>query len=520
MLVGAVGGLFFAGFSTYDFVAHLDRQVHGIHCSFIPGLEGTDASGATGCHTTLMSPYSSVMRSSIWGGLPISLPAMGVFAFLLFFAASLPILGRQRDRRATLFLLLGSLVPMITSLVMGYLSLVTLDAACKLCIGIYIASFLVFGGALGLFLAARREEATSTAPVGWGRLAVAFAIGCLFVLVPAGVYAMGAPEFERYVGECGRLESMPSEDLLVPLGAQSNSVNVVEVFDPLCPACKGFEERFDAQSASDEVNRRVLLFPLDDACNWMVDDAIHAGACAISEAVLCAKDSAAVSPEEVIDWAFANQVSIREGAEADGESAARAAGQQFPALAQCIGSPQVRAQLNNGLRFAVDNQMPIITPQVFVNGLRMCDEDTDLGMDFALRRLIDRAQADGPRGWSQPDESIAAPPQPARQQGARRSIQLRPRATAADPSPAAGQPAAGPSDPARGEPTPTVAAGTAPADDPEARAAEPAPPEGDEGVAGALRAPNPNAAPAASAMHAAPAPNAAPAPTDDQDTAQ
>ena len=86
--LAALAGLFFAAFSTYDFVQHLDRQVHGIHCSFIPGLEEADASGSTGCHVTLMSPYSSVLRASIWGGLPISLPAMGVFAFLLFYALS------------------------------------------------------------------------------------------------------------------------------------------------------------------------------------------------------------------------------------------------------------------------------------------------------------------------------------------------------------------------------------------------------------------------------------------------
>ena len=43
VLVGALVGLFFAGVSTYDFVQHLDRQVHSLHCSFIPGM-----SAATG----------------------------------------------------------------------------------------------------------------------------------------------------------------------------------------------------------------------------------------------------------------------------------------------------------------------------------------------------------------------------------------------------------------------------------------------------------------------------------------
>ena len=38
LLLASVAGFAFAAVSTYDFVAHLDRQVHGIHCSFLPGL--------------------------------------------------------------------------------------------------------------------------------------------------------------------------------------------------------------------------------------------------------------------------------------------------------------------------------------------------------------------------------------------------------------------------------------------------------------------------------------------------
>jgi len=83
LIVAAVAGLTFAGVSTYDFVAHLDRQVHSIHCSFVPGMGATDTAGSSGCYLTLMSPYSSIFRKTIWGGLPIALPAMAVFAFLL-----------------------------------------------------------------------------------------------------------------------------------------------------------------------------------------------------------------------------------------------------------------------------------------------------------------------------------------------------------------------------------------------------------------------------------------------------
>src|SRR5688572_15069307 len=86
-----LGGIF-AGVSTADFVSHLDRQVHAIHCSFIPGA-GSQL-GESGCRAVMMSPYSSMFRSMIWGGIPISLLALAVFAYLVFRAADFA----MRDR--------------------------------------------------------------------------------------------------------------------------------------------------------------------------------------------------------------------------------------------------------------------------------------------------------------------------------------------------------------------------------------------------------------------------------------
>lgn len=357
----------------------------------------------------------------------MSLPAMGVFAFLLFFAGALPLLGRQDDRRATLFLVLATSLPVLTSLGMGYLSLVTLDAVCKLCIGIYAASLLAFVGALAQW---RRARVTlvpeDKKPLPLSRLGLAFGLGVAFVALPAGVYASSAPDFTRYAGACGELTEMPSEGMLVALGPQTEELHVVEVFDPLCPACRGFEERFGAQAGSQEVSRQVLLFPLDNECNWMVDDAIHAGACAISEAILCADVTPSASVQAVVDWAFAEQETIREASEEDPAAAAALAKAEFPALADCLGGPRVRARLNMGLRFAVENQMPIVTPQLFVNGVRMCDEDTDLGMDFILRRLIDKAHADGIRPPGPVQEALAIPAPPVPTPRRRGAIQLRP----------------------------------------------------------------------------------------------
>jgi hypothetical protein len=125
----------------------------------------------------------------------------------------------------------------------------------------------------------------------------------------------------------------------------------------------------------------------------MIGDAIHPGACAISEAMLCAKDRA----DQVLAWAFENQEAIVEAARADAKGgAARMVSAKFPDLASCVGSAPARAKLNLSLRSAVKNRLQVLTPQVFVEGLRLCDEDTDLGLDYALPRLIERARTNPP----------------------------------------------------------------------------------------------------------------------------
>jgi hypothetical protein len=54
----------------------------------------------------------------------------------------------------------------------------------------------------------------------------------------------------------------------------------------------------------------------------------------------------------------------------------------------CLGGPQVRNKLTRSLRWAVANALPVLTPQLFVNNKRVCDEDTDLGLDYTLKRLL------------------------------------------------------------------------------------------------------------------------------------
>ena len=422
VLVGALAGLVFAGISTYDFVQHLDRQVHSIHCSFIPGASAE--TGSTGCQVAMMSPYSSVLRTKVWGGIPISLGAMAVFAFIGFYGADLLLSRRKRDPRATGFLVLACALPAVTSLVMAIISLSKLGTTCKLCVGIYIASAMCLTGAIVLWrqavtgvhagdaIAASRDgssrlEVSTSAPVASnGFFAAMFGIGVAFVLVPVALYLLLAPDHGKFIGTCDVLQK-PADTygIMVQLDkGGASAAQAIEILDPLCPACRAFEARLDASGLRDRLDRKAVMFPLDNSCNWMITETTHPGACTVSEAVLCAGDRAPA----VIAWSFANQERIRDAAKADPAAAARIVKERFPELASCVGSAEAKSRVNKSLRWAVANNIRVLTPQLFVDNVKLCDEDVDLGLEYALSIMLDKHDA----GTLQPPPAEAPPPAP------------------------------------------------------------------------------------------------------------
>jgi hypothetical protein len=287
---------------------------------------------------------------------------------------------------------------------MAYISLVELGATCKLCVGTYISSVAVFVAAILIWRAAAAPrlgedlgiagepmpEAGPESGSGLAGLAIGFGTLAGFVAVPSLVYLILAPDFTSYIGACGTLpKAEDTYSVMIPLDENAGGKESIEVFDPLCPACKGFEERLAASGLDKQLHRKAVLFPLDATCNYNVGSTLHPGACTISEAVLCADTKA----DAVIAWSFAHQDEIRTAAAADPAAAEKMVLAQFPDLKSCVGSPAVKTRLNRSLRWAVANKLPVLTPQLYVEGTKLCDEDTDLGMDWALSRLLAQGPA-------------------------------------------------------------------------------------------------------------------------------
>jgi uncharacterized membrane protein len=381
-------GATFSAVSTADFTQFLDRQVHGLHCSFVPGA-GREL-GESGCRTVLMSPYSSYFRDRVWGGIPVALWALAVFSYLVARAGA-PLLRGSTDRREAGFLVAATGLPLGMSAVYFALSL-HVGATCKVCVGMYVSSIVAFVAAV---LAWRQTPAPSPevagSPAGW------FAQGVGFVALSTAVFlAVTPPSDLGKTGTCGTL--VQAEDPAgVMVDLKTGPTPAIEVLDPLCPSCKALDTRLSASGLGQELGLKGVLFPLDSSCNWMVTEALHPGACTVSEAILCAqglgekKNPAAA--RRLLAYAFAHQEQLREEAKKDPKALRALLEKDFPEIKGCLGGAQVKNKLGKSLRWAVANALPVLTPQLFVREKRMCDEDTDLGFEYSLAKLL--AAGDG-----------------------------------------------------------------------------------------------------------------------------
>lgn len=404
-------GLMFASLSSLDYIQHLDRQVHDVHCSFVPGLSAA-AQADNACRVAMYSPFAALFRDRFWGGVPIALFAVGAFVFFLAFSLYLILAGRSAPRKALAFFAVFGTSPLLVSLVMAIISAVKLGEFCKTCVGIYVSSALLAFAAVSAWVAeprggawapsAARPWVSQTAPgapppASTGEPSVQpegsylLVAVCAFLLgicasLPGVIYISAIPSFTSYVTSCGKLEKpADSPNTLVHITPRGAKQPVTLFVDPLCPTCKALHQRLVSEGLFDKLDVTLVVFPLDSDCNWMVDRSLHPGSCAVSKAIICS-DHRALS---VLEWAYANQNDILDAAKLGaGVVNVRAMiKNRFPGLDACIDSKETTLRLNRTLRYIVNNHLPVSTPLMFVGETRLCDEDTDMGLAYTIRKL-------------------------------------------------------------------------------------------------------------------------------------
>jgi uncharacterized membrane protein len=372
-------GLVFATYSSLDYAAHLDRGIHDLHCSIVPGMPPTDSAEA--CRAAMYSPYSAIMKTALWGGVPIALFAMGAFAFFASFSAYFFVQNDKSGRLSRTLFSWTSVTPLLVSLLMLTISLTQLGSLCRVCLGIYIASALLAIGGIAIGRTRRAVPARSGSLL-WAMLLL-LGLGVSSAL-PALAYAATAPDHSAYLRECGTLPVAPeAKHELMPLLGSTPRRDALFFEDPLCPTCRAFHTRLAGEGILEKLNAQVVLFPLDSECNWMLGEPLHPGACQVSRALLCAED-----PKAALEWAFDEQEKISEAGKAGPQAlGALLSGRFGPGLKKCMDSAKTKTRLNKHLHYAAENNIPLSTPQMYLGTHRVCDEDTDMGLSFTMKQL-------------------------------------------------------------------------------------------------------------------------------------
>ena len=424
-VVASTLGVFFAGFSTHDFALHLDRQLHNTHCSFIPGL--TEASsGANPCTAAMYSPYSAILRDKFWGGIPISVFAVGAYAFFLAFAVYLVSARDAASKRAWQAYAVATVFPFLASCVMFTITLLKLDGFCKLCVGLYLSSSLLLASGVYAFIRAGGKvvpSATDTVPEAVpfgaqqqrpnpppGYPAPAYAVptpespadvGLLptgsfllfpiimiglgvFALLPSVVYVNALPDYRPVLLSCGKIaQATEKNGALLKIPTTRPTTPALLIVDPLCPTCKAFHDRLLTEDVFERLDISVAIFPLDNECNWMLDRPLHPGACVLAKAVLCG----GAKSREILEWSYHNQTELTSAGKAGKELVRAQVRARFPEVDSCIDSKETKQRLDRIFHWMVDNKLQVSTPQMFLGDVRICDEDTDLGLRFTVGQI-------------------------------------------------------------------------------------------------------------------------------------
>jgi hypothetical protein len=383
-VVASILGLTFATLSSVDYARHLDRHLHDVHCSLIPGLTNRADDEENPCRAAMYSAYAAVFRGDFWGGIPISLFAVGAFCFFLGFSLYLLLSGPAAPRKALLFFGIFGMTPLLASLLMFFISITRLGSLCKTCVGIYLSSAVL---AVAALFALRASRAGDPARAGGSWVAVAAAaVGlAVSVLLPSVVYASSVPDERPFLKACGKLQkTTESHNALLKMRTAQSVRPAILFEDPLCPTCRAFHQRMLAEGIFDRLDVQLALMPLDSECNWMLTTPLHPGACTVSKAVICAGDRA----RDVLEWAYDEQDQLVKAARAsDGALRSAISARWGSEIIRCLDATSTKLKLNQELHFAADNAIPVSTPQMYLGDQRVCDEDTDLGLRYTLTQL-------------------------------------------------------------------------------------------------------------------------------------
>lgn len=378
--VASVGGAAFALAASY---IHFRLDASAAYTSFC------NINASVNCDSVLQSPYARL------AGVPVAWLGIAAHAALAFLALAGRTAGPARGRLAIQAVVLGSLGSAAFSALMAFLSFSVLQTACLMCIGLYAVAALQLG--IGLAIPGAYAAASpATSPLFAPGLLSASAAGAVVAAAALGRLAWPGGEIRALDG--ASLEDLRAADpeffdwyLSQPVGPTTadlaadpgdRRVVIVEFSDFECAYCRRNHEYVRDLEARNPDGIHVVHrhFPLDPACNEIVDRPMHPRACRAAEAAECARLQGRYG--EMADVLFANQQRLFE---ANLERLAERAGLDLTAFQACMASREtlskIVADTRAGGRLGIKS-----TPTVFFNGRRITGTFADaVKYDLAVR---------------------------------------------------------------------------------------------------------------------------------------
>lgn len=344
---------------------------HGSHKADPVGFEGGLCGADGGCAVSRSSPLSEVPLPGTPLDLPISLLALGFYVVFMVLTA-LDHRERPTVESATttsrLLFALALLSVIYSAVLLGYS--LSVGSLCKFCVVLYVVN-------LGLLAATWRSL---NEPFGrffasvWGaavsRPALIAAIAMVTVVGSGYLVYRGAVGSARAETEA-RMRAGASQvaDVGRPTkGPADAKVKIVEYADFECPHCKiAFNTLEALVKDRPEVSVQFKHFPLDQACNPLIDRPFHQRACELAALTECAHRQGAFWEAAALMF-DADQTSRDELIARIAKASANKI--DTAELARCATSPEalaaVRADIDKGIALKIRG-----TPTVFLNGVQI-----------------------------------------------------------------------------------------------------------------------------------------------------
>lgn len=325
-------GLAAAVYLTYIHVnVHTDPSYHS-RCA---------VSSEVNCDSVAQSRYS------VFLGLPIAL--WGLCGYLAMAALAL---HRPAEERAglgwpgLLVLVTGAAAAAVAPL--AAISKLLIHSVCLVCVASWAVTAALFafsvaearrGGGIGrairadLSLLGRRRSL-----LFGGALAVLGVPAVLFAAVPR-YWETSVKPGSAALARGADLERIPW------IGAEDPVLTIVEFSDYQCPFCQRAERQIRALVDENPDTLRVVhrQFPLDMACNPLMDRPMHPRACALALAAICAGDQGAFWPMNDAIFGAEDKDTF------DVEEAARRLGLDAVRLRECMKSAEALARLRRDI---------------------------------------------------------------------------------------------------------------------------------------------------------------------------